>query len=728
MSLHQGERQRDLLHLPEDLLAPSDLTRCLTVMLWLMEWSGSADDLLAALPHAKPEIDLTDLRNTLAILGYPTEMQPLRRARLDPRRLPAILLTPGEPAAVIYRTEDGQVLRIDGATGEVAPCVPRKLRGTLVRLAEAVSTGPRQNWFSSVARRFAGDLPALLSMSGLMALLGLAVPAFTMTIFDTVIAGRSPETLPMLVVGVVGAVVMEVMFRVMRQRALLRIAERLDRLVPNAVFTQLMSLPTALVERAGTAAQVSRLRDFAAIREFLTGSFAVALLDMPFTLLVVVLMIVLGGWIALVPVGTALGFVVLFLISRAPMRLAIEQAARSSQAREALAVEALEAVRTLKLTGAEERWIERYTAAAAAAAAASARVGTLSGLVLAASQALVTLSGLAAVVMGVLSVLSGAMTAGALIAGMMLIWRVLAPMQTCFVMLSRWEQTQASIRQVDSMMALETERPPPLEARMAPPEQGAIVFHRVTLRYMPQSEPVLAGASFSIEPGQVVAITGAEGTGKSTLLLLVAGLYRPQGGLVRIDGHDVRSFNPAVLRRSIGWVPQSPSLLYGTVAQNLRLARPSATDADLRAAAAEACVLEAIEALPQGFDTRVGDNQSSRLPRSILQRIALAGALLRDAPILLLDEPVAGLDDACAKAFTDVIASRRGRCTILMATHRPSHIRLADRVLRLRDGQVEEVEPQIAPVGPRPTRASIGGPVAQAAFASVSAANPLRGG
>ena len=210
---------------------------------------------------------------------------------------------------------------------------------------------------------------------------------------------------------------------------------------------------------------------------------------------------------------------------------------------------------------------------------------------------------------------------------------------------------------------------------MAPPEQGAIVFQRVTLRYMPQAEPVLAGASFAIQPGQVVAVTGAEGTGKSTLLLLIAGLYRPQGGLVRIDGHDVRSFNPAVLRRSIGWVPQSPGLLYGTVAQNLRLARPSASDAELRAAAAEAGVLETIEALPQGFDTRVGDNQSGRLPRSILQRIALAGALLRDAPILLLDEPVAGLDDACAKAFTDVIAAHRGRCTILMATHRPSHIR-----------------------------------------------------
>lgn len=728
MSLVTDVCSRAPVQLPEDLLAPSDLARCLSALLCLLEWSGSADDLLSALPHVKPDIDITDLRNTLAVLGYPTRMKRLRRGQFDPRCLPAILLLPGQAAAVVYRDEAGQVLLFDGSSGEVKPCAPEKVRGILLLVVEASVGSSRQNWFNGIARRFQGALPPLLAISGLMAVLGLAVPIFTMAVFDTVVAGYSPETLPMLIMGVAAAVVLEVLFRTIRQRALLRIAERLDRLVPSAVFTQLMSLPTALVERAGTASQVSRLRDFAAIREFLTGSFAVALLDLPFTLLVVLLMVVLGGWIALVPVGTALGFVLLFWISRGSMRQAIDQAARANQAREALAVEALETVRVLKLSGAEERWIDRYAAASAAAAVASARVSTLTGSVLAASQALVTLSGLAAVVLGVLSVLSGTMTAGALIAGMMLIWRILSPMQTCFVMFSRWEQTQASIRQVDGLMALETERPSPLDARMAPPEQGAIVFHRVTLRYLPQSEPVLAGASLAIQPGQVVAVTGAEGTGKSTVLLLIAGLYRPQGGLVRIDGHDVRSFNPAVLRRSIGWVPQSPGLLYGTIAQNLRLARPSATDPELRAAAAEAGVLEAIEALPSGFDTRVGDNHSGRLPRSILQRIALAGALLRDAPILLLDEPVAGLDDACAKAFTDVIASRRGRCTILMVTHRPSHIRMADRVLRLRDGQVEEVEQSTAPSGPRPTRTPVGMPLATAAFANLSAANSPRVG
>ncbi|MFC3127678.1 peptidase domain-containing ABC transporter [Pseudoroseomonas globiformis] len=699
MSLISDDRPRALLSLPEDLLAPSDLTRCLSAMLWLLDWSGGADDLLATLPHAKPRIDVTDLRNTLSIIGYPTVVRRLRQNALDTRRLPAILLRPKGPACVLYCNEYGQLLCFDGATGLVTPGSPATMSGTLLLLSDVPQpqAGGRQNWFSGVARRFQGDLPALLGISGLMALLGLSVPAFTMAVFDTVIAGRSPGTLTMLVMGVVGAVLLEAVFRATRQRALLRIGERLDRLVSCAVFTQLMSLPTALVERAGTASQVSRLRDFAAIREFLTGSFAVALLDLPFTLLVIALMIGFGGWIALVPMGTALGFVLLFLATRSRMRRAIAQGARATQTRDALAVEALEAVRTLKLTGAEQRWIERYASASAAAAMASAEVSALTGSVLVASQALVTLSGLAAIVTGVLSVFAGAMTAGALIAGMMLSWRVLGPMQTGFLMLSRWEQTQASIRQVDSMMALETERPSPLEARMAPPERGAILFHRVTLRYLQQSEPVLAGASFDVKPGEVVAVIGAEGAGKSSLLQLVAGLYRPQGGVVRIDGHDVRAFDPAVLRRSIGWVPQSPELLYGTIAQNLRLAHATASDAELQAAAAEAGVLEAIEALPRGFDTRVGDNRSGRLPRSILLRIALAGALLRDAPILLLDEPVAGLDDACSTAITDVIAHRRGRCTILMATHRPSHMRLADRVLRLRDGQVEEVESQLPP-------------------------------
>ena len=230
--------------------------------------------------------------------------------------------------------------------------------------------------------------------------------------------------------------------------------------------------------------------------------------------------------------------------------------------------------------------------------------------------------------------------------------------------------------------------------RLAAPETGDVVFHRVSLRYLATAEPVLAGVSFAVRHGEVVALAGGDGSGKSTLLKLVAGLYRPNAGVVRIGGHDLRSFDPVVLRRAVAYVPQAPQLLYGTVAQNLRLALPTATDPDLERACAAAHVLDAVRALPDGFATRIGDNGTGRLPRSLLVRICLARALLRNAPVLLLDEPVTGLDDAAAEAFAAVIAARRRHATILMTTHRPSHMRLADRVLRIEDGTVSEVPPQ----------------------------------
>ncbi|MES2710743.1 MAG: ATP-binding cassette domain-containing protein [Pseudomonadota bacterium] len=676
-------------------LVETDITRCLTAWLAVLDWAGSQDDLLAALPHANSRPDLTEMRNALARLGHPTRGERLRQNKLDARRLPGLLIEGGQPACLLYRASCGTVFRLDGATGDCKPCAHWNLSGTLY-LAAPVPPVSRGSWLGAVARRFAPEAATLLAISAMITLLGLAVPIFTMVVFDTVVAGRAPGVLPMLAMGAIFALAMEVAFRALRQRALARIGERLDRLVPTAVFGQLMALPNALVERAGTAAQVSRLRDFAAIRDFLTGAFALAVLDLPFSLLVLALLLFLGGWVAVEPLAAACGLALLYLATRGAVSRAINEASRAGQAREALALEALEAHRGLKLMGAEARWVERYAAAAAAAATASARASSVSGQVMTVSQAMVTLSGMVALLVGVVAVLANGMSAGTLIAGMMLIWRVLGPLQTSFVMLSRWEQTRASIRQVDGMMALETERPPMHEVRMAPPQRGDIVFQRVSLRYLSQAEPVLSGASFAIRHGEVIAITGADGAGKSTIMKMVAGLYRPQGGVVRLDGHDIRAFDPAVLRRAVAWVPQAPDLLYGTIAQNLRLAMPSASDEALREAADAAHVLAAIEALPEGFETRVGDNSTAQLPRSLLLRITLARALLRNAPVLLLDEPATGLDDACADAFAEVIADRRGHATILMATHRPSHARLADRVLRIQDGQVEDGTPPAA--------------------------------
>ncbi|WP_270936068.1 peptidase domain-containing ABC transporter [Falsiroseomonas oryzae] len=700
-----ARRPPGLIHVAHPLgLEETDLTRCLAALLGLLGWQGGPEEILAALPHAVARPDLTDIRNALARLGHPTRPQRLRAGTLDLRCLPALLLRRGQPAVILYRGAAGDLLLFDGASGLTRAAQSRSLAGTLYVPVPPDPPRPRESWVGAVARRFAPALPLLLGLSTLVTLLGLAVPIFTMLVFDIVVTGRQVDALGMLLAGVLLAVVGEVGVRALRQRALARIGERLDRLVPDAIFGQLLALPAALVERAGTAAQVSRLRDFAGIREMLTGAFALAVLDLPFTLLVLALLLALGGWIAAVPVLAALAFALLFLATRGAAQRAINAASQAGQAREVLAIELLEAHRTLRLAGASERWVAGYAGAAAAAALASARAGALNARITSAAQAIVSLSGLAAISMGVGAVLAEAMSPGALIAGMMLIWRVLTPMQGAFLMLSRWEQTRASIRQVDGMMALETERPARQRALMAEPAHGGVVFHRVALRYLSQAEPVLAGTSFVIRPGEVVAVTGGDGAGKSSLLKLVAGLYRPQAGVVRVGGHDVRAYDPAVLRRAVAYVPQTPQMLYGTIAQNLRLAAPDATEDALRRACAEAHALAAIEALPHGLETRLGDNAGGNLPRSLLVRLCLARALLRDAPVLLLDEPVAGLDETAAAAFAAVIGARRGRATILMATHRPSHMRLADRVLRIADATVEEVPPPGAAPSAAPLR------------------------
>ncbi|MGZ0245259.1 MAG: ATP-binding cassette domain-containing protein, partial [Alphaproteobacteria bacterium] len=230
---------------------------------------------------------------------------------------------------------------------------------------------------------------------------------------------------------------------------------------------------------------------------------------------------------------------------------------------------------------------------------------------------------------------------------------------------------------------------------------GRRAFPRISLRYLPRHEPALMGVSFTAAPGEIIALAGSSGSGKSSLLRVALRLYEPQSGAVTLDGIDTRQIDPAELRRAMAYVSQETQVLYGTIAQNLRFGNFSASASDLQEACRIAGVLEEIEKLPEGFETRIGDNLSSSLPAGFHQRLALARAYLSTAPILLLDEAANALDDAGDAKFREALAAMRGKRTILLATHRPSHMRLADRVVVLSDGEVvaegtpDDIVPQL---------------------------------
>ncbi|MCC2274958.1 thiol reductant ABC exporter subunit CydD [Streptomyces sp. ET3-23] len=256
---------------------------------------------------------------------------------------------------------------------------------------------------------------------------------------------------------------------------------------------------------------------------------------------------------------------------------------------------------------------------------------------------------------------------------------------------------------------LETE--PAVEGTLPAPDArtAALTVERLVVRYPARAEPALAGASFEVRPGETVALVGPSGAGKSTLLNVLLGLARPTSGRVLVGGTDLSSLSPGSWRDQVAWVPQRPHLFAGTVAENVRLARPDATDAQVQHALREAGALDFVSMLPDGTDTRLGENGAG-LSAGQRQRLALARAFLADRPVLLLDEPTAALDGEHEAAVVDAVRRLAAGRTVILVVHRPALLAVADRVIRIAPGAVPEVVPE-AVAGPSGVVAAPSGPV-----------------
>jgi len=521
----------------------------------------------------------------------------------------------------------------------------------------------------------------------------LATPLFIMSLYDKVIPNGALDTLSVMLLGVAVALAGDWALKALRARMIAHLGGRLDYILGRAVFQRGLSLPPAYTEMANISSQVARLKDFETIREFFTGPVAAVLFELPFATIFLVMMAILGGPIVLVPAAAMLLFLVIALLMRPVMRSQVAEAARAGSKRHEFLVEIFAKVRDIKDTGSEAIWRERFrelSAAAVMASQASTRTTAIMGVV---SQGLIVVTGLGTLGWGVLRTLEGNMTVGALIASMIMVWWVLKPLGVVFPAMTQVERVRDSIVQIDRLMQVAPEWQEGAATVSARRLSGKVTLNQVSLRYLADQDPAIAGLSLQVEPGEILAIAGPNGSGKSTILKMVLGMYRPQAGTVRIDDADIRQMDPLTLRQAIAYVPQTCEIFFGTIAQNLRLAQPEASDRELRWACAEAGLLEDIEALPKGFGTRVGDGRTGALPSHFLQRLSLARAYLKRAPITLFDEPANGLDFTGDQQFMKVLQRMRGHSTVLLVSHRPSHLKLAARVAILQQGQLRMVGP-----------------------------------
>ncbi len=687
--------------------ALSGFAHCVVPLLNALRWRGDHRHVAEAVPHFTDNLDLDGFRAVLANLNYALRPVRTRHDRLTQTMVPCVFVPDAGSVRVILEARQDGVLVFDSETRSERFEPGEKLRGTayIAMPVEpediAIKRGDR-SWVLNVMRRFNSIGLQAFAMTGLFNLLSMTTPLFIMVVYDSVIPSGSTRQLLYFVAGMSLALGLELSFRWLRSRSLAYIGGRIDHLVGSSAFQQVLYLPAMYTETAPIGGQMARLKEFESIREFFTGPLAESLLDLPFLFLFLAVIGAVGGVLVLVPICIAILFVLLHLLLAPIIRRMVQNSNHIRADLQQFLVEMLGNVRTIKYLGAETLWRDRYRRASAEAAVADFRYALMNHVVQTAAQVLMLAAGIALMALGALSVIDGDMSMGALIAVMALGWRALSPIQSGFLALGRVEQIRSAIRQIDHLMRVPIERVP----GTVPPRRtygGGITFSFVSHRYSAESDPVLFGVNFDISPGEVVAVTGPNGCGKSTIAKLAAGLYRSQTGAVLIDGVDIRQIDPIDLRQSIAFMPQTSRFFYGTISQNMRLALPAATDDHIVEAAIEARVHDEILALREGYETRLSEQTLNELPAGFKQKLALARAYVRDAPILILDEPGQTLDEDGDQALMQTIERLRGSTTVVLVTHRPSHMRLADRLILMNSGKVQyDGSPEEFLDGPRP--------------------------
>jgi PrtD family type I secretion system ABC transporter len=508
----------------------------------------------------------------------------------------------------------------------------------------------------------------------------LLVPAiYMLQVYDRVLPTEGRTTLLIVTFGLAIALVTLASLDALRSRLLVRASARLDTMVSPVILRQMLSNPSA--------ANAQPLRDFDTLRMAVASPITSALLDLPWTPLFVLVCAMLHIWFAVLAIASIVLLVVIALWhQRRTQGLMGSSSAALAMAQSAAQTAALQAP-TVRALGMVDAMIDRQLALRAKAAQEQLEANFAGGRYAAISRFIRLFVQSAALGLGALLAIAGEISAGAVVAGSILLGRALQPIDGLIGGWSTLGAARAALARLSK--ALDQPQPHLAERTVLPAPEGKLDVEQVSVRA--GDRVLLAGVSFSCTPGEFLGVIGPSGSGKTTLAKVITGAMQPDLGTVRIDGAKRQDWDPDLLGRSIGYLPQEPTLFEGTVKENIsRFAAPDAgTDIDAAAitAAKLAGIHDLVLRLPQGYDTRLGP-LGAGLSAGQAQRVALARALYGDPALLVLDEPNAFLDsDGEASLVQAIQTARKRKATVIVIAHRKAIFADADRLLVLEGGR-----------------------------------------
>ena len=671
--------------IPEDAAAAGDpLLACLVALTRLLGRPTSASALVAGLPLREGLLTPELFARAAARAGLAARSLGRKLDAIDPLALPCILLLEGRQACVLTRIapDNYSVLLPDTGLGAVElsrhELVARYAGFVLFARPEAAPSAldpsaaaeAGGHWFWGVVLRQWPVYAEVALAAALINLFVLATPLFVMNVYDRVVPNNALATLWVLATGVVIVFAFDFLLKLLRAY-FVDIAGRVaDLKLASAIFAQVMDLQLA-ARPTSAGAFANDLREFESLRDFFNSASITALVDLPFLLLFIAVIWLLGGPVALVPAVAVPLVVAVGLLLQLPLDRAARSNLRDAARKHGVLVEAINGLETIKSVGAESRAQSAWEMQVAASARSAGITRFWSAFATHFTSLTANLVTVGVIVVGVYQIGAGQLTMGALIACSILSGRAMAPLAQVASVLNRYHQARAAYASLNRVMGLPRERSPGRRFLHRPKLIGSLELKQVTFTYPRQNLPALAEVSFKIDAGERVGLIGRIGSGKTTVEKLLLGLYQPDRGAVLVDGTELRQIDPADLRRNIGCVPQDLVLLQGTLRENIALAAPQADDEAVLRAARSAGVDDFVARHPLGYDLVVGE-RGEALSGGQRQAIAIARALLLDPPILILDEPTSLMDNAAEARLKTRLADQLAGRTLLLITHRAS--------------------------------------------------------
>lgn len=689
-------------NVPHHATHDDSLLACLVEVTRLHGYPSSAQHLIAGLPLKNHRLS-ADLLSRAAARGHCTSKLIRRPLKNIPNEvLPAIVFLQAdrhcvlidvdavEGIATVHYPESPTPVQIEfekleanyaGLMAFVQPHYQVEHRSK-----EGQGKSRSKNWFWAVVFDNWRLYRDALAAAFLINVLALVMPLFTMNVYDRVVPNKAIETLWVLVIGVVMALLFNWVLTTARAKVVDRASSKIDVRLSAQIMEQVLGLKME-GRPASVGAFAANLRSFESVRDFIASASLTTLVDLPFMFLFIAVLGWISPYMVIPPLVAMVIIVAVSLFTQHRLENLSKKTFQASSQRNAVLVESLAGLETIKVLNSQGMAQRQWEQSTEEIALLNAKIKSTTSATVSFVQTVQQLVTISVVIIGTFLVQEAQLSMGGIIASSMIAGRSLAPLGPLAGLMMQFHNARNSLSSIDNYMKLPVEHNTEIQYLPRPVLRGKIEFRDVSFAYPNTDHNILKNINFTLNEGEKIGIIGRIGSGKTTLAKLILGLYQPSGGTILVDDVDSQQIDPADLRRSMGYVSQDPVLFYGTLKYNLTMGAPFATDEQMLEVAKMTGVDRFASKHPDGYSMLISERGES-LSGGQRQAIAVARSLLGNPSVLLLDEPSSNMDNQSEVQLRKHLKPVCEPRTVILITHRMALLELVDRLMVVDNGKI----------------------------------------